>query len=153
MFEFLENIRDVAIRSVELEDVVLTCRLNPGVADDGIPSQAAGQLREFWLRTSGGLLLVDERFGICGLTLHDPVRAKQTTQDRVSHGYEVFESDYVVGEFIGDTDMLIIDAQGKAVISTGSYPRAEWYTFGSLSDVLSRYVEEGAEKYWERIAR
>lgn len=149
MFEFLENFRDVAIPSVEMEDVVLTCRLGPGLADSDIPSQVVGQLREFWLRTSGGLLLVDERLGICGLTLHDPVNAKQAAQDRASYGYEVFESDYVVGEFIGDTDMLIIDAEGQVVISTGSYPRADWYTFDSLPDVLRQYVEAEAEKYWE----
>ncbi|GAB5904564.1 hypothetical protein [Mycobacteroides chelonae] len=149
MFEFLENYRDVAIPSVEMEDVVLTCRLDPGIADNDIPSQVPGQLREFWLRTAGGLLLVDERFGICGLTLHDPDGAKQTARDRASYGYEIFESDYVVGEFIGDTDMLIIDAQGKVVISTGSYPRDDWYTFDSLADVLRRYVGAEAEKYWE----
>lgn len=40
------------------------------------------------------------------------------------------------------------------------HPSANWdcvrhaaQTFGSLSDVLSRYVEAGAEKYWERVTR
>lgn len=44
-------------------------------------------------------------------------------------------------------------AVDTVLISAGSYPRAEWYSFGSLSDVLSRYVEAGAEKYWERVTR
>lgn len=149
MFEFLESYRDVAIPSPEMEDVVLTCRLGDGVADGDLPSQAVGELREFWRRTSGGLLLVDERFGICGLRLHDPVLAKQTAQERASYGYPLFESDLVLGEFVGDTDMLIIDAQGKVVISAGSYPRDNWYIFDSLADVLRRYVDAEAEKYWE----
>lgn len=67
--------------------------------------------------------------------------------------YELSESDWVLGEFVGDTDMLIVDAHDKVVISAGSYPRAEWYVFDSLPEVLNRYVQAGAEKYWERIAQ
>lgn len=52
-----------------------------------------------------------------------------------------------------NTDMLIVDAHDTVVISTGSYPRADWYTFESLSDVLSRFVQAQAEKYWESTAR
>ena len=56
----------------------------------------------------------------------------------------------MLGEFVGDTDMLIVDADGVVMISTGPYPRDEWYRFESLSAVLSRYVDAQAEKYWER---
>lgn len=153
VFEFLENYRNVSIPSREMEGVELTCRLDAGIPEDEIPTQTPEQLREFWRRTSGGLLLVDEQFGIFGLTLHAPTEAKQQTRDRAEYGYELSESDWVLGEFVGDTDMLIVDANDTVLISAGSYPRAEWYTFGSLSDVLSRYVEAGAEKYWERVTR
>ena len=149
MFEFLENYRDGTVPAPEMDGVVLACRLDEGVADGDIPAQVAGELRGFWRRTSGGLLLADERFGICGLRLHDPAAAKQTAQYRASYGYPVLESDLVLGEFVGDTDMLIIDAQGKVVISAASYPRDNWYIFDSLADVLRRYVEAEAEKYWE----
>lgn len=149
MFEFLENYRDAAIPSQEMEGVVLTCRLSAGVADDDIPEQVGVELREFWRHTSGGLFLVDEQFGICGLTLYGPSQAKQRSQARAADGYQVSESDSVIGEFVGDTDMLIVDGQGKVVISAGSYPRADWYTFDSLADMLRRYAETGAEKYWE----
>lgn len=132
--------------------MALTCRLGAGIADSDLPEHTPRQLREFWCRTSGGLLLVDEQLGTCGLTLHDPAEAKQRTQDRAEYGYELSESDWVLGEFVGDTDMLIVDAHDTVVISTVSYPRADWYTFASLSDVLSRFVQAQAEKYWESTA-
>lgn len=153
MFDFLEDYRAVSIPSREMEGVELVCRLGAGLPESEIPTTASGQLREFWHHTSGGPLLVDEQFGICGLTLYDPEQAKQRTLDRIATGYEVSESDWVIGEFVGDTDMLIVDSRDQVVISAGSYPRNDWYTFESLSDVLSKYIEAGAEKYWERVNR
>lgn len=153
MFEFLEDYRDVSIPSREMEGVELTCRLGAGLPENQVPATAFGQLREFWRHTSGGPLLVDEQFGICGLSLYDPEQAKQRTRDRIEAGYEVAESDRVIGEFVGDTDMLIVDEHDRVVISTASYPRDDWYTFESLPDVLSKYIQAGAEKYWERVTR
>ncbi|MGV0675697.1 hypothetical protein ABQE62_05825 [Mycolicibacterium fortuitum] len=149
MFEFMENYRNVSILAPDIDGVTLTCSLGSGLSDRDIPVDAAGQLREFWRRTSGGLLLVDEQFGICGLTLHNPTAAKQRSRDRADDGYDLSESDWMLGEFVGDTDMLIIDANDAVLISAGSYPRSDWYRFESLSDVLSKYVETTAEKYWE----
>lgn len=150
MFEFLENYRDVTVPLPEMDGVVLTCRLSAGIASSDIPDDAPAQLRELWARTSGGPLLVDEQFGICGLMLHSSAEARQTAFDRAAAGYDVSESDWVLGEFVGDTDMLVIDTDGAVLIAAGSYPRGEWYRFESLSDVLSWYVESDAEKYWER---
>lgn len=149
MFEFIENYRNATIPDPEIEGVTLTCSLGSGLNDTDIPVNAAGQLREFWRHTSGGRLLADEQFGICGLTLHNPTEAKQRSHDRAYYGYEVSESDWVLGEFVGDTDMLIIDADDAVLISAGSYPRSDWYRFESPSAVLSKYVETTAEKYWE----
>ncbi len=92
----------------------------------------------------------DLRFGICGLDLNDPDEARRVSADRAESGYDVTESDWVIGEFIGDTDMLILDNNNNAVISTGSYAREFWHTFTSLEDVLRKYIEYAAEKYWER---
>lgn len=153
MFEFLEDYRDVSIPSREMDGVELTCRLSAGLPESQVPATASEQLREFWRHTSGGPLLVDEQFGICGLTLYGPEQAKQQTLGRIEAGYELSESDRVIGEFIGDTDMLIVDDHNRVIISTASYPRDDWYTFESLSDVLSKYIQAGAEKYWERVNR
>lgn len=153
MFEFLENYRDVAVPAPEMDDVVLTCRLGDGVAAADIPQDAPVQLRELWSRTSGGPLLVDEQFGICGLMLYSPEESGSRATERAEAGYEISAGDWVLGEFVGDTDMLVVEADGAVLISTGSYPRDNWYRFESLSDVLSRYVLEHAEKYWERVPR
>ncbi len=151
MFEFLENYRNVVVPAPEMDGVVLTCRLADGIAVDDIPQDAPAQLRELWSRTSGGPLLLDEQFGICGLMLYSPEESRNRATERAEAGCEISAEDWVVGEFVGDTDMLVIDADGAVLISTGSYPRDNWYRFESLSDVLSRYVEEHAEKYWERV--
>lgn len=91
----------------------------------------------------------DLQFGICGLTLNDPDEATKVSRDRAQVGYDVTESDWVVGEFTGDTDMLIVDDNDKVLISAGSYSRENWYLFTSLEDVLKEYIESDAEKYWE----
>jgi hypothetical protein len=149
MFDFLENYRDVAIPAPGMDGVELVCSLGGGLSDAVIPTSSTAQLREFWSITSGGSLLVDEQFGICGLMLYGPAESQQRTADRTSHGYGISSNDWVLGEFVGDTDMLVIDVQDSVLISTGSYPRSQWYTFRSLSEVLSNYVEVHAEKYWE----
>lgn len=151
MFEFLENYRDVAVPPPELDGVVLTCHLAAGITSGAIPEDAPTQLRELWSRTAGGPLLVDEQFGICGLMLYGPAESRNRAADRVEAGYEIAAGDWVLGEFVGDTDMLVIDADGAVLISAGSYPRDNWCRFESLSDMLSRYVAEHAEKYWERV--
>lgn len=153
MFEFLENYRETTVPAPGIDGVVLTCHLNAGLTRGDIPVDAPGQLRELWARTAGGMLFVDEQFGICGLVLHDPVQARQRSRDRTDAGYEVSESDWVLGEFVGDTDMLVVDGRDAAMASAGSYPRGEWYRFDSLADLLRRYVESHAEKYWERSTR
>ncbi|BBX83736.1 hypothetical protein [Mycolicibacterium aubagnense] len=153
MFEFLENYRDASVPAPELNGVILTCRLVAGISitSGDLPQDASTQLRALWSRTSGGPLLVDEQFGICGLMLYSPEESRNRATDRVEAGYEISAGDWVLGEFVGDTDMLVIDADGAVLISTGSYPRDNWYWFESLSDMLSRYVAEHAEKYWERV--
>lgn len=91
----------------------------------------------------------DLQFGICGLTLNDPDEATKVSRHRAQVGYDVTESDWVVGEFTGDTDMLIVDDNDKVLISAGSYSRENRYLFTSLEDVLKKYIESDAEKYWE----
>ena len=59
MFECIESYRNATIPAPEIEGVTLTCSLGSGLSDRDIPVDAAGQLREFWRRTSGGLLLVE----------------------------------------------------------------------------------------------
>lgn len=149
MFEFLEDYRDVVIDAPNMEGVVLTCRLRDGLTDMEMPIDAPLQARGLWQRTSGGVLMRDLQFGICGLTLNDPDEATKVSRDRAQVGYDVTESDWVVGEFTGDTDMLIVDDNDKVLISAGSYSRENWYLFTSLEDVLKEYIESDAEKYWE----
>jgi len=65
-----------------VDGVVLTCDLGPGLSEHDIPAVAAGQLRDFWRFTTGGPLLVDRQFGMCGLSLNDPARLRQQARDR-----------------------------------------------------------------------
>ena len=153
MFDFLDDYRDVAIDASDLDGVVLTCRLREGLSDRDIPVGVPLQARELWRRTSGGVLMRDLSFGVCGLTLYDPGEAKKQTADRAECGYDVTAADWVVGDFIGDTDMLIIDENSTVLISTGSYARKHWYVFTSLEDVLKTYIEVEADKYWENPTR
>ena len=139
--------RDAPIPGVD--GILLTCRLAGGIADDELPVTAPRQLRELWRRTAGGLLLVDMRFGVCGLTLFDPVESSERANDRKRSGYDICDSDWVIGEFTGDTDMVIADVRDRIIISLGSYPRDQWLTFDSLEALLERYIDSYAEKFWD----
>jgi hypothetical protein len=149
MFEFLEDYRDLTLPAPNMEGVALTCRLMDGIATKEMPAAVPTQLRELWHRTAGGLLLVDERFGICGLTLFDPQESSARSTDRRQHGYDVYQSDWLLSKFSGDTDILLVDGHDTTLVSASSYSRDKWYQFSSLEELLRGYVNSYAEKFWE----
>lgn len=67
---------------------------------------------------------------------------------------EFRDDDVVVGEFLGDTELLIYSpsCEGAARVSVALplAPRRDWYAIGpSLSEVFEKMMVLGGRKYWE----
>lgn len=100
-----------------------------------------------WRTYESGELFRDETFGQMGLRIHSPSAAADATLRRSSTHDELHaECDLVIGEFLGDADMLIVTIGGDVVASIGSSPRDEWARFSGLEDFFATYTETTGEK-------
>jgi hypothetical protein len=129
----------------------------PAAREDYAELGLSIDLMEFWATTESAELFVDTEFGQWGLKILSPndVRTK-TTQERNEVSMEFGESDFVIGEFYGDSDQLIIDcSEAKkglfpVLIKLPIDPRSEWPRVAdSFSQFLERYVASQGDKFWE----
>ena len=59
-------------------------------------------------------------------------------------------TDAVVGEFLGDTDVLVLEVNGGVLVALPLDPRTDWPRVAStLSEFLTPYLQAAGEKYWE----
>ena len=105
--------------------------------------------RESWL-------FEDAEYGQWGLHLCSPGGcAVRTEAERVDRPSDLRVDDVVLGEFLGDSELLI-HAPSEAsdrryLIGLPLDAREEWSPAGSTAvEVLERLLEAGGEKYWER---
>lgn len=114
-------------------------------------------LLDFWKHTSGGRLYEDVTYGQWGLILYSP----EETQARSETVRELYPenhrpSDLVIGEFLGDTEILFIEAEvdspnfGAVYVASPLDPRSDWSRVGDdLADFLKQFVRADGEKFWE----
>ena len=108
-------------------------------------------LRELWRAARSADLFVDVDYGQWGLRLFGPPRSKEET-DRVRQGRpsDFGEGDVVIGEFLGDSDLLVVERDGVVRVAWPLDPRADWPTVANdLSAFLLRYRDTEGAKYWE----
>jgi hypothetical protein len=116
------------------------------------PDQALRpELQELWLSTREARLFLDVDYGQWGLHILDPVAAAARTSAELTDRPGDFESsDVVIGEFLGDSDLLVVEAGGTVVISPPLDPRVDWPRAAqTLPEFLSHYFQAVGEKYWE----
>ncbi|WP_180970204.1 SMI1/KNR4 family protein [Deinococcus planocerae] len=114
-------------------------------------------LEDFWLRTSGARLYEDVTYGQWGLVLYSPEEAGARSQDAKEERPEDYRiGDLIVGEFLGDLDVLLIAAEmssfnfGAVYVASPLDPRAEWPKVGdNLGDFLEEFAQVNGEKFWE----
>lgn len=134
----------------------LRCHIELGPAT-GVYAPIPAELAEFWKTCSGARLFEDAEYGQWGLVLYSPSEARTSTETfKAERGEDYRLGDLVIGEFLGDSDLLIVRTDASA----GDYgtvevvlpvdPRTDSYKFDEgFASFLERYrVEEGA-KYWE----
>jgi hypothetical protein len=101
-------------------------------------------------------LFEDVDYSQWGLVLLTPsTSAARTAQEREARPAELRSDDIVLGEFLGDQELLILApsemGRRRVLIALPLDSRADWFGAGSdLGSFLARYFENAGEKYWER---
>jgi hypothetical protein len=121
---------------------------------------APPEVLEFWRSFESARLFEDRRFSQWGLVLVPPHRALALTGTlRRERQRDVVNGDLVLGEFLGDSDLLLVRADpevkdyGSVIVVPPLDPRSGWYRVGSnLTDFLRQYAGAEGDKFWERPA-
>lgn len=125
--------------------------------NDSSTIRLPGDLRELWDSFLQVRLFEDVEYGQWGLILWGRALAGERQQEEAFNLRErnsFVEGDIVVGEFLGDTDRVVVrtdpDAQdfGVVLVALGIDPRSEWPSWPSLSDFVSSFISHDGEKYW-----
>ena len=108
-------------------------------------------LAELWSLAGGGRLFEDIDHGQWGLRILSPVEsAERTSVERSTRPHDYLDGDVVLGEFLGDQDLLVVTASGGVLIALPLDPRGDWWRPApDLGDFLKRYVQADGLKYWE----
>lgn len=117
---------------------------------------APPEVLEFWRGFRTARLYEDRRYSQWGLVLVPVERAQELTdklhQERVR---DALPGDVVVGEFLGDSDLLIARADsaaadyGAMLVALPLDRRRDWPRVGSnLVDFLHRYAKADGAKFW-----
>lgn len=109
------------------------------------------ELEALWLSSRQAWLFQDIDYGQWGLHILDPATAAaRTNAERARRQHDFEATDAVVGEFLCDTDLLVLEANGSILVALPLDPRTDWPQVAStLSEFLTRYLEAVGEKYWE----
>jgi hypothetical protein len=109
------------------------------------------ELEALWLSSREAWLFQDIDYGQWGLHILDPAAAAARTNAERARRPDDFEAtDAGVGEFLGDTDLLVLEANGRILVALPLDPRTDWPPVAStLTEFLTRYLEAVGEKYWE----
>lgn len=136
----------------------LSCRFEEGAQEDEI-AQAAAQAPEeviqLWRASREMWLFEDAEYGQWGLHLMAPQAClDRTSRERADRPAEFDNGDLVVGEFLGDSEVLVCAAAESSdrrwLVALPMDPRSDWYPAGdSLAAVLEQLVRSDGDKYWE----
>ncbi len=114
---------------------------------------------DLWSLARSVRLFEDVTYGQWGLVLVSPERSIELTERLLAtRSLETRRGDVVVGEFIGDSELLLLRCEegsgdyGAVVVVLPIYPRAEWPVVAdSLDAFLPAYIAAGGDKFWEQL--
>jgi hypothetical protein len=115
-------------------------------------------LAEFWRNCDGARLFEDKKYGQWGLILLSPsLAAERSRQLHDERPREFMKGDLVVGEFLGDSDLLVVRCDPKAgdfgsvLVVLPLDPRDAWVRVSSgFEFFLEDYERAEGAKFWER---
>jgi len=144
-------------RTVDGVPFRLVCRLSRPASADEITRAWPNTLlplevQEFWLTARAADLFVDADYGQWGLRVLSPAAsAARSRQERLRRPNEFATDDLVIGEFLGDQELLILDRDGRVMVALPLDLRQDWFRpAASLSDFLQRLLTTNGAKFWQR---
>lgn len=113
------------------------------------------QLTQVWAAARGARLFVDVEYGQWGLVLLSPAgSAERTAVELQARPGDFHPDDIVVGEFLGDQELLVLARTGeghRVLVALPLDERADWdVAADDLGQFLASYLERGGDKYWEQ---
>jgi hypothetical protein len=107
-------------------------------------------LIDFYEKLGYAELFVDGIYGQGGIRIFNPFQALQATQMiALEEGIELLNNELIIGDFIGDSDRILI-SENKISIIIPIYNRADWFHTGlSFEEFLAKIIDSNGEKYWE----
>lgn len=129
-------------------------------ADRGVeqlPSGLPPDLSEFWHTCGSARLFEDRKYGQWGLVLLNPQEStERSTAFQERRARDFMSGDRIVGEFLGDSDLLLVRCDplandfGKVVVALPIDARDDWYLVApSFSEFLNKYTKAEGNKFWE----
>ncbi|MBZ0234066.1 MAG: hypothetical protein K8M05_17180 [Deltaproteobacteria bacterium] len=121
----------------------------PGIV---VPSDA----QDLWGACCGARLFADVSYGQWGLVLLDPFSsAARTAQEKGIRPAEYRPDDMIVGEFLGDSDVVVLcpseAGSRRVLIAPPLDPRDTWFAVGpELADLITAFHDSNGEKFWVR---
>ncbi|MFE6736206.1 hypothetical protein [Microbacterium sp. NPDC057650] len=123
------------------------------LAERGMP--VPPEIRSLWSTSAESWLFEDLDYGHWGLHLFSPgASVVRTSTEGTARPREFRLDDVVVGEFLGDGDLLLYapsePRERRCLIALPLDARHDWPAAGStLAEVFERLLEAGGDKYWE----
>lgn len=153
----LEQLRGAGLHHIQ-DPLPVTFRtvVVPAVPE-ALPADAPPELRHLWQKASLVEVHRDMTYGQWGCVLHGPAwaaDARQVWQGLYCGEDQLRLGEWLVGEFLGDSDRLFVQPDGGVVIARPIEHRPAWpRVAGSLAEFLARFFERPEEKYWEHRAQ
>ena len=99
-------------------------------------------------------MFVDADHGQWGLKLLSPgASAAKSAEEQQERPADIAPGDVVVGHFLGDQDLLIVDDTGAVLIALPLDERSEWYRpTPNLAQFLDQYVAANGAKFWKGVS-
>lgn len=115
------------------------------------PAALPQEVVDLWTTTSEGWLFEDVEYGQWGLHILSPSEAAARTEsEQTARPEDHADGDVVLGEFLGDSELLVVTSAGHVLISLLLDPRADWPTAAaSVTEFLTKYAEAAGDKYWD----
>jgi hypothetical protein len=115
------------------------------------PILIPNDLIEFYENIGYAELFVDKVYGQGGIRIFNPYQSLLATQEIESEeGIELFENDLIIGDFIGDSDRILLSENKQISIIFPIYDRKDWLHTGlSFEEFFTKIIDHNGEKYWE----
>jgi len=138
----------------------LACSLEEGATKEEVAEAWSdvtlpAELVEFWTHSRTARLFEDVDYGQWGLKVLSPAEsAARTASERSDRPTDFGANDIVIGEFLGDQELLVLTdggSEAEVLIALPLDPRDDWYrTARSLPEFLDTYLNAVGDKFWER---